>query len=118
MYVIIDWHILHDLDPNVYKEDAKDFFNEMSAKYADYDNVIYEICNEPNGGTNWNSVKNYANEIIPVIRANDSDAIIIVGTPNWSQDVHSTFHLQIHLFSFLQTFYHFLRKILNFLFFL
>lgn len=87
MYVIIDWHILHDLDPNVYKEDAKDFFNEMSAKYADYDNVIYEICNEPNGGTNWNSVKNYANEIIPVIRANDSDAIIIVGTPNWSQDV-------------------------------
>lgn len=87
MYVIIDWHILHDLDPNVYKEDAKEFFDEMSLKYANYDNVIYEICNEPNGGTNWQSIKEYANEVIPVIRANDPDAIIIVGTPNWSQDV-------------------------------
>lgn len=87
MYVIIDWHILHDLDPNVYKDDAKDFFTEMSKKYADYDNVIYEICNEPNGGTEWSAIKKYADEIIPIIRANDSDAIIIVGTPNWSQNV-------------------------------
>ncbi len=87
MYVIIDWHILHDLTPQKYKEDAKAFFEEMSSKYKDYDNVIYEICNEPNGGTQWSEVKSYAEEIIPIIRANDPDAIIIVGTPNWSQDV-------------------------------
>ena len=87
MYVIIDWHILHDLDPNVYKDDAKAFFEEMSKKYKDQDNVIYEICNEPNGGTTWSSVKTYAEEIIPIIRANDPNAIIIVGTPTWSQDV-------------------------------
>ena len=87
MYVIIDWHILHDLDPNVYKDDAKAFFDEMSKKYADRSNVLYEICNEPNGGTSWEQVKAYAEEVIPVIRANDPDAIIIVGTPNWSQDV-------------------------------
>ncbi|MBP3621258.1 MAG: cellulase family glycosylhydrolase [Lachnospiraceae bacterium] len=87
MYVIIDWHILHDLTPQKYKEDAKVFFEDMSSKYKDYDNVIYEICNEPNGGTQWSDVKSYAEEIIPIIRANDPDAIIIVGTPNWSQDV-------------------------------
>ena len=87
MYVIVDWHILHDLTPHKYKDDAKAFFEEMSAKYKDYDNVIYEICNEPNGGTTWADVKSYAEEIIPIIRANDPDAIIIVGTPNWSQDV-------------------------------
>lgn len=87
MYVIIDWHILHDLDPNVYIEDSKAFFEEMSKKYADHDNVIYEICNEPNGGTTWESVKKYAEVIIPIIRKNDKDAVIIVGTPNWSQDV-------------------------------
>ncbi len=87
MYVIIDWHILHDLTPQKYKEDAKAFFEEMSSKYKDYDNVIYEICNEPNGGTQWSEVKSYAEEIIPIIRANDPDAIIIVGTPTWSQDV-------------------------------
>lgn len=87
MYVIIDWHILSDGNPNTYKEDAKAFFQEMSSTYANQDNVIYEICNEPNAGTSWSEIKAYANEIIPVIRANDSDAIIIVGTPNWCQYV-------------------------------
>ncbi|MCR4687490.1 MAG: cellulase family glycosylhydrolase [Lachnospiraceae bacterium] len=87
MYVIVDWHILHDLDPNVHKSEAIAFFDEISAKYKDQDNVIYEICNEPNGGTSWSSVKSYAEEVIPVIRANDPNAIIIVGTPTWSQDV-------------------------------
>lgn len=88
MYVIIDWHIMNqDGDPNTHKREALAFFEEMSARYADYDNVIYEICNEPNGGTQWSSIKSYALEVIPVIKANNPDAIIIVGTPNWSQDV-------------------------------
>lgn len=87
MYVIIDWHVLGDLNPQTYKEEAKEFFREMSATYKDYDNVIYEICNEPNGGTTWADVKSYAEEVIPIIRENDKDALIIVGTPNWSQDV-------------------------------
>lgn len=87
MYVIVDWHILHDLDPNKYKSDAIAFFDEMSREFKDQDNVIYEICNEPNGGTSWSQVKSYALEVIPVIRANDPNAIIIVGTPNWCQFV-------------------------------
>ncbi len=87
MYVIVDWHILHDLDPNKYKSDAIAFFDEMSKEFKDQDNVIYEICNEPNGGTSWSQVKSYALEVIPVIRANDPNAIIIVGTPNWCQFV-------------------------------
>ncbi len=87
MYVIIDWHILSDGDPNTYKEDAENFFREMSAEFADQDNVLYEICNEPNGGTSWSRIKEYAGEIIPVIRENDEDAVILVGTPNWSQYV-------------------------------
>jgi endoglucanase len=33
-------------------------------------------------------VKTYANEIIPIIRANAPDSIILVGTPTWSQDIH------------------------------
>lgn len=85
MYVIIDWHVLGEGDPNIHKKDAIDFFDEMSAKYADYGNVIYEICNEPNGGVSWKDVKRYAEEVIPVIRANDPYGIILVGTPQWSQ---------------------------------
>jgi len=87
LYVIVDWHILNDNDPNQNKDTAKIFFDKMSKKYADNENVIYEICNEPNGGTSWESIKSYAEEVIPVIRMNDKDALIIVGTPNWSQDV-------------------------------
>ena len=87
LYVIIDWHILSDGNPNTYKEEAKKFFDEMSETYKDYPNVIYEVCNEPNGGTSWGDVKSYAEEVIAVIRENDEDNIIIVGTPNWSQYV-------------------------------
>lgn len=87
LYVIVDWHVLGEGDPNTYKEEAKAFFDEMSKEFADKQHVIYEICNEPNGGVNWASVKSYALEVIPVIRANDEDAVIIVGTPTWSQDV-------------------------------
>lgn len=87
MYVIVDWHILSDGNPNQHKKAAKDFFTDMSRQLKSYNNVIYEICNEPNGGTRWKDIKSYANTIIPVIRKNDKDAIVIVGTPNWSQDV-------------------------------
>lgn len=84
MYAIIDWHILNDSNPLTNMEQAKVFWNEVSAKYKDYNNVLYEICNEPNG-CSWDDIKTYANTIIPIIRANDPDAIIIVGTPSWSQ---------------------------------
>ncbi|MGN1148250.1 MAG: cellulase family glycosylhydrolase, partial [Lachnospiraceae bacterium] len=87
MYVIIDWHSLSDNNPNTYLEEAKAFFKEMSAEYADYNNVIYEICNEPNGGTSWSDIKSYAEKVIEVIRTNDEDGIILVGTPNWAQYV-------------------------------
>ena len=87
MYVIIDWHILSDSNPNTYKEEAKAFFAEVSDEYKDENHVLYEICNEPNGNTSWKDIKAYAEEIIEVIRSNDKDAVILVGTPNWSQYV-------------------------------
>ena len=86
MYVIIDWHILSDGNPMTYKEEAKAFFAEMSSLYKNRDNIIYEICNEPNGA-DWETIKSYAQEVIPVIRANDSNAVILVGTPEWCQQV-------------------------------
>lgn len=87
MYAIIDWHILSDNNPNIYKSEAITFFDEMSKKYSGNNNVIYEICNEPNGGTSWSDVKSYATEVIAAIRKNDKNAVILVGTPNWSQFV-------------------------------
>lgn len=87
LYVLIDWHILSDGNPTLYKEEAKRFFAEMAAEYAECPNVFYEICNEPNGQVSWTEIKAYAEEVIAVIREKDKDGIIIVGTPNWSQYV-------------------------------
>lgn len=87
MYVIVDWHILSDADPNIHLDEAAAFFREMSEKLADHDNVLYEICNEPNSGTSWDAVKQYARQIIPIIRENAPEAVILVGTPNWCQYV-------------------------------
>lgn len=87
MYVILDWHILSDGDPMTHADEAAEFFAEASARYADSPNVIFEICNEPNGNISWSgNVKPYAETVIPIIRQN-SDAVILVGSPTWSQDI-------------------------------
>lgn len=87
MYVIIDWHTLSDSNPNTYKKQSIAFFKEMAKKYKNNKNVIYEICNEPNGGTSWKQIKSYAQAVIKEIRKIDKNAVILVGTPTWSQDV-------------------------------
>lgn len=87
LYAIVDWHILSDNNPLQHADEAEDFFARISADLADNNNVLYEICNEPNGSTTWEDISAYADRIIPVIRENDPDAIIIVGTPTWSQEV-------------------------------
>lgn len=66
-------------------------------------NVIYEIYNEPlyqnctsgtdasSGGTltSWSTIKSFAETVIAAIRANDANNIIIVGTPNYSQNTEA-----------------------------
>lgn len=82
IYVIIDWH-----SHNINLKEAKEFFAEMSKKYSKYPNIIYEIFNEPDYETWW-EVKTYAEEVISVIRENDPNNIILVGSPHWDQDVN------------------------------
>ncbi len=84
MYVIIDWHTHHAED---YKDEAIAFFKEMATTYGEFDNVIYEIYNEPLNVSWSNVIKPYAVDVIGEIRQIDPDNLIIVGTPNWSQDV-------------------------------
>ncbi|MFV2119763.1 cellulase family glycosylhydrolase [Streptomyces sp. Act-28] len=83
MYALIDFHTLTPGDPNHNLDRAKTFFASVAARNADKKNVIYEIANEPNG-VSWGTVKNYAEQVIPVIRAADPDAVVIVGTRGWS----------------------------------
>lgn len=87
MYVIVDWHVLREESPLVYADQAAEFFEEISARYGNEPGIIYEICNEPNGDATWEDVVTYANRIIPIIRKNAPDAVILVGTPNYSSDL-------------------------------
>lgn len=89
VYVIIDWHLMRERDPNKYRNEAISFFREMAGRYGSYPNVLYEICSEPNGeDVTWSGViKPYAEAVIAEIRKIDPDNVIIVGTPTWSQDV-------------------------------
>jgi endoglucanase len=83
LYVLIDFHILTPGDPHYNLERAKTFFAAVSARHANKNNVMYEIANEPNG-VSWSSIKSYAEQVIPVIRGNDPDGIVVVGTRGWS----------------------------------
>ncbi len=89
MYVIVDWHILKDENPLRTVDSAVAFFEEISYRYKDEPGVIYEICNEPNGATTWRDIVLYAERVIPAIRKHNSDAVILVGTPNFSSDLES-----------------------------
>ena len=88
MYCIIDWHVLNPGNPDDPVYDAADeFFAWATQQFADKPHVLYEICNEPNGDdVTWEVVKRYAQRVIPIIRANSPDAIVICGTPKWSAD--------------------------------
>ena len=84
LYVIIDWHSHHAEDNT---NEAALFFQEMANLYGEYDNVIYELYNEPLDISWSNIIKPYAISIIATIRSIDPDNLIVVGTPEWSQRV-------------------------------
>ncbi|MFN8436191.1 MAG: cellulase family glycosylhydrolase [Cytophagales bacterium] len=88
IYVIIDFHVHIPGDPMSYLSDSKEFWDYMATKHKNKKHVLYEICNEPNGVT-WTRVKEYANIIIPRIRAIDASTPIICGSSRWSQDLDS-----------------------------
>ncbi|MDC0584180.1 cellulase family glycosylhydrolase [Bacteroidales bacterium] len=82
IYVIIDFH---SHEAHLHTEKAKEFFAYMAEKYGHYDNVIFEIYNEPEGPsyearTTWAEVKTYAEAVIPEIRKH-TDNLIVVAPP-------------------------------------
>lgn len=70
----------------VHLELAKEFFLKYTPKYKGVPNIIYEIFNEPESAT-WPEVKDYAYEIVSIIRNIDPEALILVGCPHWDQDI-------------------------------
>ncbi len=82
MYAVVDFHQLSPGDPNYNLGNAKRFFTDIANANKNRNNIIYEIANEPNN-VSWARIRDYAHEVIPVIRAIDGDAPILVGTHGW-----------------------------------
>ncbi|WP_407445879.1 cellulase family glycosylhydrolase [Fibrobacter sp.] len=107
IYVIIDFHS-HVAADSV--KNAKDFFAIQAQKWGDYDNVIFEVFNEPicaSGSVGDNSdcseyggyigmaaIKTYADQVVSVIREY-SDNLIIVGTPMWDQQPNQAINYRV-----------------------
>ena len=89
IYVIVDWNVLYGESSDENTDAAVDFFSRLSVIYSDTDNIIYEINNDPvkandelGASDEWeNNIKPFATRVIDAIRENDSNNIIIVGTP-------------------------------------
>jgi len=84
VYVLIDWHA-HEA--HLHTAEAVAFFTEMATKYAGVPNVLYEPFNEPLEVDWATELKPYHEAVVAGIRAVDSEAVIVLGTPRWSQDV-------------------------------
>lgn len=100
-YIIVDWHS-HVLHP----EAAKEFFTAVATRYADSPNVIYELFNEPVSNEfesersyaqpsdeslkdYWLTLKSYSEELIGIITGiSNVHPLILVGCPQWDQDIH------------------------------
>ncbi|WP_437969452.1 glycoside hydrolase family 5 protein [Sorangium sp. So ce260] len=83
LYVILDWH---DHNANNHQEQARSYFREVAQTYKNVPNVIFEVFNEPLNTHNWGTVKSYAETVIADIRGQGANNLVIVGSPNWSQD--------------------------------
>jgi len=95
VYVIVDWHSHY---AHLEQSEAIGFFEEIATLYGEYDNLIYEIFNEPKhkwvtttwqeeieaNELTWPEIKTYAEAVINAIRNIDPDNLIVVGTPHWS----------------------------------
>ena len=93
-YAIIDWHYVGESWTGSNADRTVDFWNRMSALYANHPNVIFEIFNEPGSGT-WNSWQQTAQGWVNAIRSGDwsqyglantpaANNLILVGGPYWS----------------------------------
>lgn len=89
-YVIVDWHVLNDGDPNRYKAEAIEFFRQIQSRFGDDPALIYEVANEPNSRdcrtVTWDShILPYALDVAAAIRGWGSQGLILVGTPDYCQ---------------------------------
>ena len=91
IYVIIDWHIEGDNTP--YEAQEISFFQSMVQQYGNYNNVLYELWNEPTSSS-ASTIQGVCQRVANAIRAKEtqlgySHKLVICGSNSWSQNPNS-----------------------------
>ena len=84
VYVLIDYHA-HDAHED--QERAVEFFSQIAAEFGEFPHVLYETFNEPEQADWATQIKPYHEAVVPAIRAQDPDGVIVLGSRQWSQRV-------------------------------
>jgi endoglucanase len=84
VYVLIDFHA-HNA--HMEQDRAIDFFTKVAAEFGTFPHVLYETFNEPEQADWATQIKPYHEAVVPAIRAQDPDGVIVLGSRQWSQRV-------------------------------
>jgi endoglucanase len=87
-YVIVDWHYIDDT--NQHRSTTTEFWSYMAPRFAEDSNVLFELFNEPINYGDWNGVRSDMQSWLDTVRASAPDNLVLVGTPNWCQNVGPT----------------------------
>ena len=93
LYFIADFHAVASPNQGNLKETSIRFFTDVAKTYSSTGLMMYELLNEAPGKSDystyvpWSEIKKYSEELIDVVRGIDPQSLIIVGPPNWSQQL-------------------------------
>jgi len=102
MYIMIDWHVIGNLkmglfqDPyyNTTEQETYEFWRTIARHYKGHHTpAFYELFNEPTlfngqlGGMSWSEWKKINENMINLIRAYDSEKVMLVAGLDWAYDL-------------------------------
>jgi hypothetical protein len=85
LYAIIDWHYVDDTTKH--EDTTLAFWQDIAPHFATDTNVLFELYNEPINSGTWSTVKTDMQTWYNAVRAVAPNNVVLVGTPNWSQNV-------------------------------
>lgn len=83
LYAIIDWHYV--ADARALDSQTRQFWNDIAPRFANYQNVFYEVFNEHSVDSPWSEWKALAQPWINLIRSKAPQNIILMSGPFYSQ---------------------------------
>ncbi len=86
LYMIVDLHWISGKQQPMPNNNSITMWTKLASRWKGESHILYDVYNEPFDVT-WSQWKPWAEKLIDAVRAGDSDAVCIVGGPDWSYDL-------------------------------